>query len=380
MSRSSPSGLQKVSDFVAEIPLALVISDVHLQPKVWARYPEMWGDTYKAFDHCIELANSARVPIICLGDLFDKSRPDAESVDCFTRGIDRLFKEFFFIDGNHDASDPPWPTVLARRASELHNQCVDLQGVKIRGVSFQKADKLAATVAEVHESEYDVICMHQAWDELQGIGRTGGSIVDIVPPGKLLLTGDYHKRLTMQLPTPGGIITVHSPGSTCMQAIDESENKFATMLVKADTPTGREIRLVDVPLLGRPCERVKVANEEQFSQLLLKYPGFATKPILHVTYPDGIENAFTRMVSMLGNKAYLFMKCLPSTELDEVQVPGVPAGDRVTLQDAVNILLKEPADMQLANTLLQTIKSEATIGVTACLDRWLTEGVPGAIS
>lgn len=365
---------------MAETPLALVISDVHLQPKVWARYPDMWGDTYKAFDQCVELANLSNVPIICLGDLFDKARPDAESVDCFTRGVDRLAQEFLFIDGNHDASDPPWPTVLAKKARSLHNVCVELKGVKIRGVSFQKADKLAATVAEVHELVYDVICMHQAWDELQGIGRTGGSIVDIVPPGKLLLTGDYHKRLTMQLPTDRGVITVHSPGSTCMQAIDESEHKFVTMLVVDETATGREVKLVDVPLLSRPCDRVKVANEEQFAQLLLKYPGASTKPILHVTYPDGIDNAFTRMVSMLGNKAYLFIKCLSASELDAVQVPSVPAGARVTLQDAVNNMLQEPADIQLANTLLQTIQTASTAGVTACLDRWLKEGVPGAIS
>lgn len=371
-------GLRKVSDFVAETPLALVISDVHLQPRVWARYPEMRYDTYAAFNQCIQLANDADVPIICLGDLFDKARPDAESVDCFTRGVDRLKHDFMFIDGNHDASDPPWPVVLARKARLLHNVWVDLQGVKIRGVSFQKADKLAATVAEVHESEYDVICMHQAWDELQGIGRTGGSIVEVVPPGKLLLTGDYHKRLTMQLPTTGGVITVHSPGSTCMQAIDESEHKLVTMLVKEETPTGREVKLVDIPLLSRPCNRVKVANEEEFAQLLLKYPGASPKPILHVTYPDGIENAFTRMVSMLGNKAYLFIKCLPAAEMDAVQVPSVPAGARITLQDAVNTLLKEPDDITLANALLQTIQAESTAGVNTYLERWLKEGVPSA--
>ena len=342
-------------------PIALFCSDTHLQPRVWTQYPDMAGDTYVAFDAVIALANAHDVPVFCAGDLFDKVRCDTNSLDRFSAAVGKLRNPFYYIQGNHDITDPPWPQVCSR-STHLHKQVVNLpcrtgRNWRIAGLDYQRSDQLPSAIDALYadNTDIDVLVMHQAWDEIQRVGSTQGSILSLLGGRRLslLVTGDYHKRMTFPLADLEQFTTVHSPGSTCMQAIDEDADKYVTLLCveygDASVPrlVLRDLRLADTRL----CYRHTVRTEAELNSLLRDGIGAfsaACKPLMQVTYMDTIPDVLPRLLAGVGPKVYLFLKAVANVETSEVAVLAAEGVAKITIGHAIREMERDPDVLQLA--------------------------------
>jgi DNA repair exonuclease SbcCD nuclease subunit len=360
-------------------PIALICSDVHLQPHVWTHFPDMAGDTYDAFDEIIALANEQKVPVFCAGDLFDKRRCDTYSLERFSGAVAALDNPFFYIQGNHDNTDPPWPQVCSASV-HLHGKVRTLLGAsgkhwRIGGLDFQRADQLPSAIDAIYaySSEIDVLIMHQAWDEIQRVGSTQGSIATLLGPSHLpiLVTGDYHKRMTI----PVGVTTVHSPGSTSMQAIDEESDKYVTLLCE-EYGDRAEPRLVlrDIKLASaRPCHRHVIRTVAELDALIGNYGSdipASRRPLVHVTYVDALPEVLPRLLAGVGTKAYLFLKAIRFETTTEVQVSASPES-KLTIGMALRELEKDPDVLQLAFAVESV--SDVTAVLTAEREKFVAD-------
>lgn len=333
-------------------PLLIIAADTHLRPITWSRYPELAHDAYDSLRQLGNIAVEHRVPLLLLGDIFDKARPDSESVTVFREVAELLDSKnlpLYYIQGNHDYATPPWPSVVATNARCLHNTRVVLQdGTRIVGLDYQRADELEAAVKGLDALRpFDFVCTHQAWAELQGVGNTQGSIT-LFQPGDRVLTGDYHIRKDIAVDVGGGNVYVHSPGSTALQAIDEPEDKYCGVLTRG--ASGYELE--SVKLNTRKVYRTTVFTEQDFQSLLQStFAEQAQKPILRVTYPDTIADAFSRLVATVGDKAFLFVK-QTTTEQESEEVAVKPQEAAVTLADALRAVANGK-DVTLPLSLIQ---------------------------
>jgi len=333
-------------------PLLVVAADTHLRPIVWARYPTLYGDTFDSLHQLVDTAIGINVPLLLLGDIFDKARPDSESVMQFTDAAGRLAAkglDIYYIQGNHDYADPPWPSV-AKNAISLHNKKIVLaDGTTLVGLDYQRSDELVAAVAGLDALRpFDFVCMHQAWSELQGIGSTQGSF-KLFKPGDKVLTGDYHVRKDIAVQVEGGAVYVHSPGSTSLQAIDEPSDKYCGVLSK----TGEAYSITPVQLATRRVYHAWADNEADFSAALqVQFEQEKYMPLLRVTYSDTIAEAFTRLVTAYNGRAFLFPKQVTSV-VEAQAVEQASEDSAVTLEDALRAMPLDPVVAGIAKALLQ---------------------------
>ena len=337
-------------------PLFVFAADTHLQPCAWVKHPELRGDAYCSFAQIVDYCCAHNLNLVLGGDIFDKHRPDPDSVQFLLQQAERLRSNdhvLMFVQGDHDyQATTPW-TAIGRHAVSLHQLVCAAGSFNVYGLDWASRDRLGAALATI-PANTDILVMHEAWEELQGIGQTEGRIADI-PHVKVLLTGDYHVALRKDVQTPDSrCIRVYSPGSTCMQAVDEQPDKSFLLVGECDG----EVQVQRIPLLTR---RKLVLNYQTEAQLVGDLqncvldnwltaqpvlPPEISKPILRVTFNDEIPNAWQRISDVAASRFHLFPNPVrvPATTVvvDDRQF-GDP-GAFSTLFDACHRLGQRPAD------------------------------------
>lgn len=293
-------------------PIANFTADNHLRPRTWMDYPELHSDAYIGFDHIVRESVAQHRPLLQLGDLFDKSRPDSESLHSYFRAISYLQDNqvpFYYLKGNHDNTDPalagihPWANPVAQLA---------IDGVRFYGIDYRDSARLKESIQSAAAAEADVILCHQSWKQIQ---RNGGSDGDFAhfPRATTMLTGDYHEtgiyRGTAQ---DGGDVVAYSPGSTCMQATNEPAEKFYGVL-----HDDLSVDWVKIP--SRPFMPLSAVNSDELDWIVDAIPTQAEmlretvriseiqKPIIRVTYHDDIPEAYNRLITAAGQSCFLFL-------------------------------------------------------------------------
>ena len=180
------------------------VGDLHLKPLTWQDMPELRGDAFVAWMQIVNICiNSGIKTLLILGDIFDKSRPDSESVEAFEVGMDMLAKHgilVYFIQGNHDKSDPPWASALSPLAKYIGNGepfMVEIDGSPcvIRGYDNMPAAQLKEQMDELRDSpeKPDIVLVHQLEKTFVPFEGSWDFDVEWVPEGvQLVLAGDYH--------------------------------------------------------------------------------------------------------------------------------------------------------------------------------------------
>lgn len=338
-------------------PIAVFTGDNHLRPTTWGKYPELFGDAYCSFQQIIDYCVESKLPLLQLGDLFDKARPDSLSVSHYIHGVNRLKDNglmFCYISGNHDLADPPWGSITTH---PVHAGKFEIEGVKFLGIDFTSSADIEATLAHYAADIYeaDVVLAHQSWEEIQPL-KASASLSQI-PHGCTLLTGDYH--VTMRVEARAGDnaqIVAFSPGSTCMQKLNEDPEKVFGVLHDDLTVTWQ-------PLETRPFFAPDtLRNAEELDALIgvlsHKYMEYnisnaeIKKPILRVKYLDTIPSAYERLVAATGEHYFLFEEPQRGTvtEVVTIQNDSAFAG----LQTAVTSLTQnKPKVGEAAVRLLQ---------------------------
>lgn len=184
----------------------------------------------------------------------------------------------------------------------------------------------------------------------------------------LVLTGDYHVTGAYSDHGPAGVpVMAYSPGSTCLQALNEAPNKFLG-IVNA-VPPG-----VDwVQLPTRPIYRYNCQDEASFAVALAEIreplpnathlPEEIQKPILQVRFSDKLQEAYSRIVAAAGDRYHLFDE--PQHVADETVVDAAVATPQGAFDSLVSAVLElSPAGSALQNgarRLLESVDPQAEL-------------------
>jgi len=292
-------------------PIAAFAADLHLRPVTWTKHPELKHDAYESLDYIITYCIREQLPLILAGDLFDKVRPDSLSVDRYMKAMDRMQQaslRVYAVDGNHDRATPSW--------AQLHGWVImlgadNISGIEFAGIDWQPKDKLQDAINNLFtEVSPLVLVMHQSWDEIQGVGITEGSF-DMLPTSITLITGDYHVTTTCEgKAADGGRVVAYSPGSTCMQALNEDPRKSFGVIHSDLSVTWESIDT-------RPYFYKELQNEQQLVDFVTgtelggldtPYNPVIQKPILRVKFVDEIPDAHQRLTQTFSDRCHLFLE------------------------------------------------------------------------
>lgn len=351
-------------------------ADLHLQRQAWANRPALRDDAFFAFTQIVDYALAHKLPVLAAGDLFDKRHNESEPIAHFSSQMDRMQAAeipFYYIQGDHDKAQPPWPSVHPW-ATHMHHMAAELmpagqpKSVVVVGLDYQPAGELQKQLDELGEqatgAKYDKILMtHQKWVDLMG-GQAicNGSFSDI-SEYQYVLNGDLHKHLIHRGKNKeGSRLIVWSPGATCLQAIDEPDlHQFfvlysdmsvrdVTMRQRARmrtnilrTPGELSCFIADIPAM-RSAVRSTEAQD---------VPETLHKAILEVHYYVDIPDAAARIVDAVGDSFHLFEKqYFPETvelELERKHRDAIIAGG---LHGALDQLEPDPTRNALYRRLL----------------------------
>lgn len=337
-------------------PIAVFTADNHLRPRAWARHADLCGDAEYSFRQVVEYCVANRLPLLQLGDLFDSAYPDAGSVAVYMSSVEAMQRagcDVYYIEGNHDKSATPWASL--HRWARLVDSPFRIAGRRFTGFSFTRDVADAETLRNLI-GDAEVVLAHQSWKELQGIGSVDGTLAD--QRSCVVLTGDYHVCCKVTIDGRGGPVTIYSPGSTAMQAINEAPDKYLCVL-------NDDLSVTTVPLTTRPVLRFVCDTQESLDdccsvvrdQILaaeasIVAPASIKKPIVHVKYRDSLPDACARISAAVGGHAFLFPQVVAERVSVNVQTPersytdliaaatqiGEAAGKQAAAKDAVTLL------------------------------------------
>ncbi len=295
-------------------------ADLHQAPGAWASRPTIRGDSYYAFEQIVDYAieHDAR-NIVAGGDNVDTAKPPAETVQFMREQVGRCRDEkvnFRFIQGQHDMSTPPWFAAVSGQ-HHAHQEVFTLGSIQCYGLDYLPAAQLAEALQEIPRQTELLVC-HQVWSDFMGsIAVCEGALSDI-PHVKYVLTGDYHKFVDMKTTNrQGKECRVWSPGSTCMQSIDEDPDKYCLLF------DNKNCSIRKLPLRTRPMIEWHTLDEEDELQSFLDnigdeldkaydagqgMPENIRKPLLYVEYSLDLEKPYSRILKAIDNRAHFFHK------------------------------------------------------------------------
>ena len=205
--------------------------------------------------------------------------------------------------------------------------------------------------------------MHQVCHEFMGSVAAPELSFDRIPHARLLIVGDYHKRVKLETRgAHGQKLTVLSPGSTNLREISEQRDKAVFMLYEdlsvkvAKIPTRAVIETPDL-LMEEAVEDLleeldTLIDAAQVRAVKAGLPVELHRPIIYVRYHRRLVGTEPRLLKAIDRRAHLYTKvigelaegeegesedldlgeegltllgCLPE-EVDEDQEPGVFEG------------------------------------------------------
>ncbi len=332
-------------------PIAVATSDLHLAKCAWARRPGLEGDSYFSFGQIVDDCVNQELPLILAGDVFDKTRPDPVTINNMSRRLARMERNnlaVYYIQGQHELDRQlPWLSSLSHWPTHVNMETFDIGGIQFYGLDWTPANRIQDELKKVPTTT-DVLVAHQVWQDFMGstLGAAECKFDDVLYV-KMLITGDYHKHMVYKHLYPDQVqLFVLSPGSICMQSIDEDPTKHYFVI-------NDDMSVESVKLKTRHCYRCCLNDSNDLElfltatlPLLLQpdedLPEFLQKPIIEVSYQDDIRGVYTRIMDAIGDKAHSFLKPIKLRK----EVP--------TISDELRKVLKEQG---LESCLAQLVPS-----------------------
>lgn len=346
-------------------PRFLIASDLHLSAHTWSRHPELRGDAFFALRQIVDYALRERLPLLLLGDIFDSTRPDPETVTVWCQQMQRMEQAglmVYYIIGNHDFTSVYWPSVHHWPTSIHEKSVIIARNMIVYGLNYTPPDKLPEALAKVPPG--CILAAHQAWHDIQGGSRTDASFASIPVPVQMVLSGDYHICGMYDGPGfDGSRVQGLSPGSTNLRAWGEKTDKFAIVCELADTQAGEELRFHRVPLRVRQFLDLRADDETQLAQVLQQLgntlwdpslPEELQKPAVRVKYAEEIPEAYVRLIRTISTNFHFFPVADRTTEVIPVDMTSA-ASSLDDLAGAVATLAGE--DVAARDLVLRLLKS-----------------------
>lgn len=227
-------------------------SDLHDREYTWKKL-NVRGDSAFAMQQIVDYAIEWNVDaVVSGGDLFHAAINKSSVPVRITRQIRELTLKgipFLFINGNHDATDPPWVSTC-EEAVHLHDDVCEIEGVRIGGIDSCGRDAFYEYLRAAEDRKPDVLVVHQLWENWTNFGGPTmcGDVRELANCCDLLLTGDMHKFAKLSVQKHGKQFMAVSAGAATRQKIDEPEdNWFLHIHVDQGSAQIRQRQLVSRP-------------------------------------------------------------------------------------------------------------------------------------
>jgi hypothetical protein len=359
-------------------PVAVVTSDCHLAERTWTGRRDLYGDAYYSFRQIVDYAVEHELPVLAAGDLIDKQKNVANVVGFLREQIDRLEQaelSFFYIQGQHELQqETTWLSAISSWPSSLNGNYAELDPFVVKGSDWLPMEQAAVFLDQDH-SDADLLVMHQVTDDWMGGVTTGEISFSQIRGVNTLVIGDYHVSMIEQHKNGDGEpLQVLSPGSTCLQAINEPPSKYfyvlySNMTFEAIPLQTRRVLLAPTIYLESDFDQFIEQLPSQIDKEVAyaiehDYPAEIVKPILRLSYSTDIPDVYPRLIKTIDNKAHFFSKGLrpePSEQVVEKQQEAKKILEDGVLAALDTMPLEKDSDVYaIAKRLLSTqdVRSE----------------------
>ncbi len=300
--------------------IALVTADWHVRKfdRVWYRRDALTGDTAWGIEQVLAQAEKFDVrSVLLLGDLFEQKLQQSDALATMREALDTLQQQeraIYYVQGQHERSSPPLLSAMHRWPQHIDGKTITMAGgLKIYGLDYKPPNEVRAALEAVPAGT-DVLATHQVWKDFMGEDR-GDAWFHWASSVPHILTGDFHQTLCEQR----GQQQVVSPGSLCMQKIDEAPEKHVYIL--RDDMTVEAVRL---HTRGYFEARITSSDElDRFLDTWTQHPARIPKQgvpptvatnIIRIWYRADIPEARSRLEAQVRLDAHLFTKVVPVEE------------------------------------------------------------------
>lgn len=304
-------------------PLFVFCADLHLEDGAWSSRPGIYGDSYYSFQQIVDYCVARKLPLILGGDVLEKKSNSARPIAKLCEGLTQMQSAgvpVYYIQGNHefDRNAPwlsvhPWPV-------HMHWNTVNINNVKVFGLDWLPRGAESGGIQHALAAippDTDILITHQVWKDFMGnVGRTECELTD-VHHVDTVLAGDFHVTKTVESRNAQDKpITMLSPGSTCMQDMSESPEKF--FFVIGRIPTTGKIVFTPIQLRTRKFLNYVVKDQDTLDALcsgqLVKdinaqldetLPGHINKPLVRIKFDKQLPDAYLRLITAVGDFAHI---------------------------------------------------------------------------
>lgn len=335
-------------------PLFVFCADLHLEDGAWTTRPGIYGDAYYSFRQIVDYCIEHKLPLILGGDVLEKKSNLARPIAQLCAEMDRMARAnvpLFYIQGNHEYDrNAPWLSVHTW-PKHMHEASFNIGSVKVCGFDWLPRGDIQEAFTRVPQNT-DILITHQVWKDLMGnVGRTECELTD-VHHVQTVLAGDFHvTKIVESVNAQGKPIRMLSPGSTCMQDMGESPEKFFFVIGRNTTTNAIEFEPVNIKTralisyrvetqeelddicAGKLVREITAAAEAAVTNGL---PAEIQKPLVRVKFDKHLPDAYLRVVTCVGEQAHLFCEAIT----EKMQPRSAPSRDAVK-----NDLLTAVADL-----------------------------------
>lgn len=350
-------------------PLFVFCADLHLEDGAWSTRPSIYGDSYYSFSQIVAYCIEHDLPLILGGDVLEKKSNAARPIAKLCEELSRMQQRgvpVYYIQGNHeyDRNAPwlsvhPWPI-------HIHATHSVISDTKVYGLDWLPRGEIQEAFKQVTE-DTDILITHQVWKDLMGnIGRTECELTD-VHHVQNVLAGDFHvTKVVNGVNAQGKPIAMLSPGSTCMQDISETPEKFFFVISR---DTDGKIAFTPKKLNTRPFLKYAVETQEELDDLcsgeLLAdvekavtaakaagTPEHICRPLVRVKFNKQLPDAYLRLLTSVGEAAHMFCDALAGKVRESGAAEPRSAAANTLLAALEDLLGAETEEYKLAASLV----------------------------
>jgi len=295
-------------------PVALVTADWHLRKYdcIWPRHPTLIGDVEWGITQIKQLVEGmpSISDILLLGDLFDAPLQQSQAATLMREFLDWACERNVgvrYVQGQHECTTPPWLQALHRWPTWLHQQTVEIAGMRVYGLDYQHPRDVREALENI-PADATVLATHQVWKDFLTEDSGDAWFAWVPAHVRTILTGDYHRHYML---TKKGGRRIVSPGPLAAQKIDEPTNLGVWILHDDGT-------FQDAPLRPRQIFRHSISSEDDLQRFIAAWPtsdpaqpqsgvpdNIATN-IIRIHYLSTVPNVRAQIRDTIGDSAHIF--------------------------------------------------------------------------
>lgn len=314
-------------------------------------------DFEQAFETAVEHILKAGIrSIVHTGDMLHSNRPGPDAMACLRRSHRRLVEaraRMLVISGNHDRTEPPWPTLLepnewAYGITVADNQVVTLEGVTFFCLPFMPVEQVRRLVWP----QADIMLCHLQVQEFIGFESLSAVALNELPVSyRAILIGDVHINRMMAHPSNPDC-PVGYTGSTELNSESEpSEKVWTEVEVLPAQPVRFQQHNIPTRLVLRRVVEDVESLDKHVAEIMAHWQNHVTstgdsrEPLVFIEYPSGTAGLMERLKSAFNPDKWV-LRFKPVLKLmAPTGVPLIPSQTELTVQDILRADLAMRQDL-----------------------------------